>query len=332
MSEVSTIPLGSLLVAGVIILTTIVIGVIIIQVGGKREEALRRRVRAIATGTGVLTSDENRDPSLAKRRSIQNKLKEVENKREKRRGYKLRAELIQAGMEIKPYQFIIVSFIIGGIVTGLYFAFSLPRLGLLPVALASTFGLPKMYLRIRVNKRINAFTKLFADAIDIIVRGVRSGLPVSECLNIIGREMPDPVGEEFRLISEGSRLGMTLNDCLERSTERTPTAELRFFAIVLAIQQQTGGNLAETLAKLSEVLRGRKRMRDKVQAMSSEAKSSAGIIGSLPIIVGTLLSLVAPKYVGVLFTTDTGHFLIAGGLVWMGLGILVMRQMIHFDM
>jgi tight adherence protein B len=144
--------------------------------------------------------------------------------------------------------------------------------------------------------------------------------------------MPDPVGEEFRLISEGSRLGMTLNDCLERSTERTPTAELRFFAIVLAIQQQTGGNLAETLAKLSEVLRGRKRMRDKVQAMSSEAKSSAGIIGSLPIIVGTLLSLVAPKYVGVLFTTDTGHFLIAGGVAWMGMGILVMRQMIHFDM
>jgi tight adherence protein B len=332
MSEVAPIPLGSLVIAAMILLATLLVGIFIIQVAGKREEMLRKRIRAIASGAGVVTSDENRDPSLAKRRSIQNKLKEVENKREKRRGYKLQSELIQAGMTIKPYQFIIFSLISGVVITGLYYVFALPRLGLIPVALASTFGLPKMVLRIKVNKRVNAFTHLFADAIDIIVRGVRSGLPVAECLNIIGREMPDPVGEEFRLISEGSRLGMTINACLERSTERVPTPELRFFAIVLAIQQQTGGNLAETLAKLSEVLRGRKRMRDKVQAMSSEAKSSASIIGSLPIIVGTLLSLVAPKYVGVLFTTDTGHFLIAGGLTWMGMGILVMRQMIHFDM
>ena len=130
---------------------------------------------------------------------------------------------------------------------------------------------------------------------------------------------------------EGQRLGLTFDEVLQKATERVPTAELRFFAIVLAIQQTTGGNLAETLSKLSEVIRGRKRLRDKIQAMSSEAKSSAGIIGSLPIIVGAILTLVAPEYVGILFTTESGHKILFVGACIMGTGIFVMRQMINFE-
>ena len=244
--------------------------------------------------------------------------------------------MIQAGLEdTSPGQFLAGIAAAALVVTGGYYVAGMPYLGivgLVVVPIGLMFGLPKFVLGYLIKKRLKAFIRLFADALDVIIRGVKAGLPVPECITVIGREMPDPVGSEFRLISEGTRLGMTLDECLERATSRVPTPELRFFAIVLLIQRQTGGNLADTLGKLSDVLRGRKKMRDKVQAMSSEAKASAGIIGSLPIVVGTLLALVAPEYIGVLFTTATGNKLIAGGLFWMGTGIAVMNNMISFDM
>jgi tight adherence protein B len=199
------------------------------------------------------------------------------------------------------------------------------------VALTCGVGLPRWIVKHLATKRQKAFTLRFADAVDIIVRGIRSGLPVAECLNIIGREMAEPVGLEFRLIVEGQKLGLTLEEVMTRALIRMPTPELKFFAIVLSIQQQTGGNLADTLSKLSEVLRGRKKLKDKIQSLSSEAKSSAGIIGALPFMVSGLLYLVNPTYMSLLFTTPMGNVMIAGGVVWMGMGVFVMAKMIAFD-
>lgn len=293
---------------------------------------LRRRIATVlgtaAERRGVVKIEA---PVTRRRSSLQGKLKDLEATRRKQRGYKLREALGQTGLALSVRQFLSAGLACGlgaGLLAGLLGA---PPAGILAFALIGGLGLPKLFLRIMIGRRIKAFTSHFADAIDVIVRGVRTGLPVGECFNMIAREMPDPVGTEFKIVVEGQRLGLTLEEALQKACERVPTAELRFFAIVLAIQQTTGGNLAETLSKLSDVLRSRKRMRDKVQAMSSEAKSSAGIIGSLPVIVGGLLSVVAPDYVGILFTSDGGRLTLFLGVCIMGTGIFVMRQMINFD-
>ena len=292
------------------------------------------RLNAIKLGPELAGGGQG-DAALDRRKSVQAKLKEAEVRREKRRGYKLREELTQAGLEdVEPWQFNL-AFAVAAVIGTLFSLFVLKlnilvSLILVPVVLG--LGLPRFVLRYLIKRRLAEFIRLFADAIDVIVRGVKAGLPVPECIAVIGREMPDPVGKEFRLISEGTRLGMALDECMDLAVDRTPTPELRFFSIVLVVQRQTGGNLAETLGKLSDVLRGRKRMRDKVQAMSSEAKASAMIIGALPPAVCLLLSLVAPEYIGLLFTTRTGNIAIGGGLLWMGTGVLVMGRMISFEM
>ncbi len=162
------------------------------------------------------------------------------------------------------------------------------------------------------------------------MRGIKSGLPVHECLQIIGRESPEPLAAEFRYLVESVSHGVDLDQALERMYERMPTQELRFFSIVLAIQQKTGGNLAEALGNLSAVVRARKLMREKIKAMSSEALASAMIIGSLPPAVMTLISITTPSYLAILFQTPKGQMLLGGALLWMALGIFVMRRMINF--
>jgi tight adherence protein B len=291
---------------------------------------LKRRIAGL-TGPGGKTVAK---PQIGPRkRNVAAKLKAVEETRQgtTRKG-RLREALIHAGLSLSPARFVLLSLASGLALTFLWWAARLPALGLPLATLTGLLGVPKLTLKILIARRRNHFNALFADGLDIIIRGVRSGLPLGECLIIVGREMPDPVGEEFRLITEGVRLGLTLDETLARTVERMPTPELRFFTIVLSIQQTTGGNLAETLAKLSEVLRSRKKMRDKAQAMSSEAKASAGIIGSLPVAVGSLLALIAPHYIGLLFSTNAGHLMLAVGGLLMVAGTLVMRQMIHFDM
>lgn len=199
------------------------------------------------------------------------------------------------------------------------------------IGLVGTFGFPKLVLMLLGRSRKKKFTAHFATAVDVIVRGIKSGLPVGECLSIIGRESPEPVGEEFRLLIEGQKIGISLDELLNRGLERMPTPEFKFFAIVLLIQKQTGGNLATTLAGLSEVLRERKKMKDKVQALSSEAKSSAMIIGSLPFLVSGGMYGMNPEYMSLLFTTTVGNVLLGAGLTWMAIGVSVMTKMINFD-
>lgn len=243
----------------------------------------------------------------------------------------LREQLRQAGWRIEVKHFLALCAGLAAIAWAVAWMISAPPLAQPMVAAIIGFGLPKLVVGWRAKRRISRFTALFSDALDVVVRGMRSGLPLGECINIIGREMPDPLGAEFRLIAEGQRLGLSLQESLDRAVERTPTADFRYFAIVLAIQKQTGGNLAETLAKLSDLLRQRKRMRDKIRAYSSEATASAAIIGSLPLVVSLLLTLVATDYIAILFTTDTGHLLLAIGVLLMASGTWVMRRMINFD-
>jgi tight adherence protein B len=328
------VPLGVILAIMVMLVVLSVIGVAIYAlVYGARAKLRRRIVQVVGSPSGGRKGVKGGSgpSSLQRRKNIQGKLKNMEGTRQKKSGWKLRVEFQQAGLSLTIQQFAIFS-VGSGLVCGLLgILFDMPLIvkALLPVI--GGLGLPRFVLRFLIKRRIKKFTSLFAESIDVIVRGIRSGLPVGECFNMVAREAPDPIGAEFRIIVEGQRMGLTTEEALQKAVERVPTPELRFFAIVLAIQQTTGGNLAETLAKLSDVLRGRKRMRDKIKAMSSEATSSAGIIGSLPLIVAGLLAVIAPNYIGVLFTSHGGHIILGIGLSVMGVGIFVMRQMINFD-
>jgi tight adherence protein B len=190
---------------------------------------------------------------------------------------------------------------------------------------------PRWALGIAISIRQKKFIGQFADAIDVIVRGVKSGLPLNECLRIIARESPQPIQGEFAIVCDALAMGVTIDQALGRLYQRTPIQEVNFFNIVLAIQQKTGGNLSEALGNLSAVLRSRKLLREKIKALSSEAKASAMIIGSLPVIVMGLVYVTTPAYIMELFTEEIGHLilLVAAGLMFTG--IYIMRKMINFN-
>jgi len=321
-------PLIVAIVGCLLILLACVGGLLLSTVYGPRAR-FQKRLTAVV-GTQVGGGNRGR-ANTEKRLNVEAKLREIERLKNSKRGYRLKEELVQAGLTISSRAFVSSWLVIGALMSLVYVMLKLPLIGLPFVAVVGMLGLPKLFLRTKVKRRLKKFTSLFADAIDVLIRGVRTGLTVGECLAIVGREMPEPVGLEFRLITEGIQLGLTIDDCLGRLYQRVPTAEIRFFSIVLIMQKSTGGNLAETLEKLTEVLRSRKRMRDKIQALSSEAKTSAGIVGSLPVLVALALTVMSPKYIALLFTTDTGNWLILIGLVWISIGLFVMAKIIQFD-
>lgn len=295
---------------------------------------IKRRV-AMVTGQGsaapttLIGSERN-----TKKRSIQSRLKEIEQSKTRKKptfSARFRKDLENAGLRIGVQTFFIICTVLAIVSAGVYLLLGYPEIGVLPVAITAGFGVPKFVVGWLRNRRINKFTKEFANAVDVIVRGIRSGLPVGECLKIIALESPEPVCSVFREMVEAQKLGMSLEQAMQRAEARMSTAELKFFAIVLQLQAQTGGNLAETLSNLSKILRERKKMADKVKALSSEAKASAMIIGSLPFIMVLLLYLVNRPYITLLFTDELGNLMIGGGLIWMSMGILIMRQMINFE-
>ena len=272
------------------------------------------------------------DDSASRRKQVQNSLKEIEEKQKaKKKKLTLRVRIQQAGLKISPRTFYILSLVAAIIVTGVLALAGNQPLVLLGAFAATGLGLPQWVLSFLTKRRQAKFLTEFANSIDVIVRGVKSGLPLNDCLNIIARESPDPVGPEFLEIVDAQRAGIPLTKCLENMFERLPLAEVNFFSIVLSIQQKSGGNLSEALGNLSKVLRERKKMLGKIQAMSQEAKSSAAIIGFLPFgIMGTVY-LTSPDYISLLWTDPMGHVLLAGSAVWMLTGILVMKKMIAFD-
>lgn len=191
--------------------------------------------------------------------------------------------------------------------------------------------LPHLAVSRMIKKRQAGFNNLFPDAIDLMVRGLRSGLPVSECLTAVGRELPDPVGPEFRRITDAVKFGAQMDEALWAAAGRLDIAEFKFFVVSLSVQQETGGNLAETLANLSDILRRRKQMRLKVKAMSSEASASAMILGALPFIMFAIIYVMNPEYEAQLFTDPRGRAILAAGLLLMGSGIFVMSRMVRFE-
>ena len=192
-------------------------------------------------------------------------------------------------------------------------------------------GLPNMVVKSLINRRVGAFTSKFPDAIELLVRGLRSGLPISETISVVASEVPGPVGVEFRSVADKMKIGKTMDQALQETGDRLGTPEFQFFCITLAIQRETGGNLAETLSNLAEVLRKRMQMRLKIKAMSSESKASAYIIGCLPFVVFGLIMFINPTYMGKFFVDERLIVAGGGGLVWMAIGAFIMRQMINFE-
>ncbi len=199
------------------------------------------------------------------------------------------------------------------------------------IAIMVGAGLPHFVVGYFIKRRINKFNSKFPDAIELLVRGLRSGLPISETMAVVGNEVPGPVGEEFRAVSDKMKIGRTMDAALQETADRLGTAEFQFFVISIAIQRETGGNLAETLANLATVLRQRGQMKLKIKAMSSESKASAYIVGSLPFIVFGLIMWISPAYMGNFFVDPRLIVAGIGGLVWMGIGGFIMAKMVNFE-
>lgn len=212
----------------------------------------------------------------------------------------------------------------------LYLKSGIPLISLF-AGLVVGFGLPHMVVNFFIKRRVGAFTTKFPDAIDLLVRGLRSGLPVTETLGVVASEVPGPVGEEFKLVNERIRIGKTMDDALQDTAERLGTPEFQFFCITLAIQRETGGNLAETLSNLSDVLRKRAQMKLKIRAMSSESKASAYIVGALPFVVFAMIWWVNPGYLANFFIDERLIVAGIGGLVWMSIGAFIMAKMVSFE-
>lgn len=265
----------------------------------------------------------------ARRQAILKALKEQERK-QKKSLLSIGSRMQAAGLGDNVRMFWVVSAGLGGFVALLFLLLRQSPLVALGAGFAAGAGLPRWVLATLAKGRTGKFTAAFSDAIDIIVRGVKSGLPVHDCLKIIGKESPEPLAGEFRMLTENLSMGVPMDAALDKMHERMPTSELRFFSIVLAIQQKTGGNLAEALGNLSTVLRARRLMGEKIKALSSEAISSAGIIGSLPIVVMVLVFLSTPSYILLLFTEPRGQFMLLVAAFWMATGVFMMKRMISF--
>jgi tight adherence protein B len=292
------------------------------------KKAEKRRESVARTGSSV-PARTARNALKPRREQIEATLKQVEDRRAK--SASLSSRIAQAGLSWSKQRFFITSGILG--VAGLGFALLLD-IGLLPAigfAFAAGCGLPFWLLKFFKKRREAKFLGAFPDAVDVIVRGVKAGLPLLESLRIIAADAPEPVKSEFRTIVETQAIGIPLGEACGKLYEHVPVAEANFFAIVVGIQQRAGGNLSETLSNLSRVLRDRKKMKAKIQAMSMEAKASAAIIASLPLAVMTLVYITSPQYIELLWTHPTGQFMLAGCALWMSMGVFVMRKMINFD-
>lgn len=271
------------------------------------------------------------DAATTRRQQVEESLKHLEARRRNVKNPPIEVRLQQAGLSIGKRQFYMFSAAAGLICFVLMYLSGMGLLLAVPAFLAGAFGIPRWFLGYRKKKRENKFISELPNAIDVIVRGVKAGLPIGDCIRIIANETVEPVKGEFRQIAEGQAVGMSLSDSASKMYERVPLAEANFFGIVLAIQQQAGGNLSEALGNLSRVLRERKKMAEKIKAMSMEAKASAAIIASLPFAVMTLVYLTSPGYIELLWTTSMGRVLMAGSVVWMLMGVFVMKRMINFD-
>ncbi|PSM16822.1 MULTISPECIES: type II secretion system F family protein [Nitratireductor] len=299
---------------------------------GRRLETIKKA----ETDRNVVKASRDRMAEAAKRRkSVQDSLKDLDEKQRAKdtrtRKPPLKGQIKQAGLNMPVQRFYVISAF-----SGLFFAivafFAGAPLWAVPGALlAGAIGVPRWGLAYLRARRVKAFLEELPNALDIIVRSVKSGLPINDGVRLIANESQEPVRGEFRRVVEAQQMGLSLPEATLRMAETMPCPEAGFFGIVIQIQSQAGGNLSEALGNLSRVLRDRKRMRAKVSALSMEAKASAAIIGALPFIVAFLVYLTSPNYIMPLFTTSTGHMVLGVSLLWMSVGIFVMKKMMNFD-
>ena len=267
----------------------------------------------------------------SRREQVEGSLKDLEARRQKQSRLPLSSRLTQAGLDWSTQKFMIASGVLAAVCFATAMLLGAGLLAGVGLAFAAGFGLPRWALGFLKTRREKAFLKALPDAVDVIVRGIKAGLPLFELIKVVASDAPQPLKGEFLAIIETQAIGMPLGDACARLFERMPVPEANFFGIVISIQQKSGGNLSEALGNLSKVLRDRKKMAEKIQAMSMEAKASAAIIGSLPPIVMLLVYLSTPDYIALLWTHPTGQLMLVGCVIWMSLGIFVMKRMINFD-
>ena len=293
------------------------------------ERKTEQRIQNVAGTTPAARV--TRGPQKSRRDIIESTLKDFDERHKKSKSVPLSVRIARAGLSWSKRQFAIVS---AGIGLAMFALGTFAGAGLLVSAVlgfAGAFGAPRWLLSYLRKRRETKFLDHFPDAVDVIVRGIKAGLPLLDCIKMIVTEAPEPIKTEFRLILETQAIGLPLGEACGKLYERTPLPEANFFGIVVAIQQRSGGNLSEALGNLSKVLRDRKKMKAKIQSMSQEAKASAAIIGALPIAVMILVYLTSPNYISLLFTNSVGHIMLAGSAIWMVMGVLVMKKMINFD-
>jgi tight adherence protein B len=296
-----------------------------------------KRIQATTSGTKMVARQSLRsrlmeDPKDARRKQIQESLNQVaEREKQRKQRITLRTLIAQAGLDLTVRTFWMASFFVGVAFAAASYFFGAPIYVTGAAAVVGFLGLPRWVIKFLRTRRQNVFLNDFADAIDVMVRGLKSGLPITDAMRVIAAESGPPVGPEFTEIVEGQRVGISIDQGVERMVERMPLPEVNFLAIVMSIQSKTGGNLSEALGNLSKVLRDRKKMKSKIKAVSQEAKSSAAIIGSLPFLIMTGMMFLNPTYLDPMFNTSIGNIMVIGSAVWMTLGVLVMKKMINID-
>jgi tight adherence protein B len=301
--------------------------------GDKDRKAFKNRLARVA---GDKTALKNTTGAVASIRTKENdssiKFLDTLVKRYLPRPALLRQRLECTGLRISAGEYVLFCLVITilfGFISSYFLGRSLTVSFL--AGISSGLTLPHLLVKYLISRRLNAFTAEFPQAIDLIVRGLKSGLPVPASMRAVADEIKDPVGKEFTIISDRLKIGQTLDDALHKTTQRIPTPEFNFFVTSLAVQRETGGNLGETLENLSNVLRQRRQMKQKIKAMSSEATASAMILGSLPFLMFGIMMLLNPNYVGMLFTDPRGMLMLGFGLTCIAIGSAVMAKMVRFE-
>jgi len=295
------------------------------------ERKAEKRQETVTQNNPVVRASSARNAPKSRREQVEGTLKEIEVRQAKARSVPLSLRIAQAGLTWSKRRFFITSGVFGAAAFLIVLMMDVGIFAALGMGFGAAFGVPLWMLKFLKTRRESKFITAFPDAVDIIVRGIKSGLPLLDSLRIISVDSPEPVKSEFRAIVDTQAIGMPIGDACSKLFERIPIPEANFFGIVIAIQQRAGGNLSEALGNLSKVLRERKKMKQKIQAMSMEAKASASIIACLPFAVMGLVYLSSPQYIELLWTHPAGRFLMLCSAGWMTVGVLVMRKMINFD-
>jgi tight adherence protein B len=294
------------------------------------ERKAEKRKETIARTGSAVPARAVRGAQKTRREQVEGTLKELEVQA-KAKSPPLTVKIQQAGLTWSKQRFIVTGVVMGSAAFLLFMIMDAGLLTSLGVGFAAAGGLPFWILKFLKKRREAKFLAGFPDAVDVIVRGIKAGLPLLDCLRMISFESAEPIRSEFRAIIDTQAIGMPIGEACSKLYDRIPLPEANFFGIVISIQQRAGGNLSEALGNLSKVLRERKKMKAKIQAMSMEAKASAAIIACLPLSVMMLVYLTSPEYISLLWTTSQGRMMLACSAAWMGTGVFVMKKMINFD-